>query len=174
VCGNASCNEVWEKANYEETRDSRVDAGAGFGEPSSSGQTTFATITGSAADPSGAVVPGAVVTVTNLETDYESKTESNESGTYTLPQLRAGTYTLKASAPGFQEFQIDQLILAARDVRRVDVQLNVTAVTTNVEVTARVTLIETETARIRNIKSKFVPRPDTSCAIRYSLTSLSS
>jgi hypothetical protein len=117
------------------------------------GQTTFATITGSVADPSGAVVPGAVVTVTNLETNYESKTESNESGTYTLPQLRAGTYTLKASAPGFQEFQIDQLILTARDVRRVDVQLNVTAVTTNVEVTAGVTLIETETARIRNIKT---------------------
>ena len=116
-------------------------------------QTTFATITGTVVDPSGAVVPNAVVTVTNLETNYKNSSESNESGTYTIPQLRPGSYSIEAKAQGFQEFRADQIILAARDVRRVDITFDVTSVATNVEVTAGATLIETETPRIRNIKS---------------------
>src|SRR5687768_4155311 len=82
-------------------------------------QTTFGTITGTVVDTSGAVVPKAVVTVTHLETNYENSTQSNDSGVYTIPQLREGSYVLKATAPGFQEFRTENIILSARDVRRV-------------------------------------------------------
>ena len=117
------------------------------------GQTTFATITGTVIDQSGAVVPKAVVTATNLETNYKNSAESNESGAYTIPQLREGSYTLEAKAPGFQDFRADKIVLAARDMRRIDIRVDVTAVSTNVEVNAGATLIETETARIRNVKT---------------------
>ena len=116
-------------------------------------QTTFATITGTVIDASGAAVPKAVVSVTNLETNYKNQAETNESGNYTIPQLREGSYTLETKAAGFQDFKSEKILLAARDVRRIDVKLDVTSVTTNVEVTAGATLIETETARIRNNKT---------------------
>src|SRR5437868_1080561 len=86
-------------------------------------QTTFATITGTIVDPSGAVIPKALITVTNLETNYKSTAESNESGTYTVAQLREGTYTVEAAAAGFQGFRAEKIILAARDVRRVEIRL---------------------------------------------------
>src|SRR5436309_1903108 len=116
-------------------------------------QTTFATITGTVVDPSGALIPKARITVTNLETNYKNTAESNESGTYTVAQLREGTYTVEAAAAGFQGFRAEKIILAARDVRRIEIRLDVTSVSTNVEVTAGATLIETESARIKNSKT---------------------
>ncbi len=116
-------------------------------------QTTFATITGTVMDASGAVVPNAVVTAIHTETNYKNTARSNEAGAYTIPQLREGSYTLEATAPGFQDFKAEGIVLSARDVRRIEVKLDITAVSTNVEVTAGATLIETETARIRNIKT---------------------
>ena len=53
-------------------------------------QTTFATITGSVTDSSGAVVRGAAVTATNVETSVVTKTTTNEDGVYTVSQLREG------------------------------------------------------------------------------------
>jgi hypothetical protein len=117
------------------------------------GQTTFATITGTVVDASGAVVPKAVVTVTHVETNYKYSATANDSGTYTIPQLREGAYVLAAQAAGFQDFRLEGIVLAARDVRRVDINLAVTTVSTNLEVTAGATLIETETARIRDAKT---------------------
>ena len=116
-------------------------------------QTTFATITGTVFDASGAAVPNASITVTSLETNYKNTAESNESGNYTIPQLREGAYSLTAKAAGFQEFTADKIVLAARDIRRIDIKLDVSSVTTNVEVTTGATLIETESARHRNSKT---------------------
>jgi hypothetical protein len=111
-------------------------------------QTTFATITGTVVDPTGGVVANAAVEATHLETNIKTRTTSNESGNYTLAQLREGTYELRAQAPGFKEFVAQNIVLVARDIRRVDVTLQVGAVDTRVEVSAGATLIETETARI--------------------------
>jgi hypothetical protein len=118
-----------------------------------SAQTTFATITGTVIDATGAVVPNAVITVTHVQTNYVSTSKSNAAGTYTIPQLREGAYTMRAAAAGFQDFTAEGIVLSARDVRRIEVRLDVAAVATNVDVSGGATLIETETARIRNIKS---------------------
>lgn len=116
-------------------------------------QTTFASISGRVADPSGAVVPGVTIQATNSQTGYEYRAQSNESGAYTIPQLLEGTYTLRASATGFQEFVAREIQLASRDQRRIDIQMQIGAVETVVEVSAGATLIETETARIGDSKS---------------------
>jgi Carboxypeptidase regulatory-like domain len=117
------------------------------------GQTTYAGITGAVTDPNGAVIPHATVEATHVQTNYQYKTTSNEVGVYTLSQLREGEYTLRAKAPGFQEFVAQNIQLVARDLRRIDIPMRVGSVDTVVEVSAGATLIETETARIGNSKS---------------------
>ena len=120
------------------------------------GQTTYAGITGSVSDPNGAVVPGAAIEATHLQTNYQYTATSNEVGVYTLSQLREGEYRLRARAAGFQEFLAQNIQLVARDIRRIDIQLRVGAVETVVEVTAGATLIETETARIGDSKGSAI------------------
>ena len=120
----------------------------------SSAQTTYATITGTVTDPSGAIVPKATVAATNEATGVVSSTTSNAAGAYTIAQLNEGTYRLKAEASGFKDFVVQNIKLVSRDIRRVDVLLQVGASTTSIEVSAGgVTLIETETARINDTKN---------------------
>ncbi|MBL8229903.1 MAG: carboxypeptidase regulatory-like domain-containing protein [Bryobacterales bacterium] len=116
-------------------------------------QTTFATITGTVQDPAGAVVPGVTITVTNTATNIQTAAQSNELGVYTLAQLKEGTYTLRAKGAGFREFIAQDIVLVARDYRRLDIELSVGTVETSVEVQAGATLIETESARISDTKT---------------------
>ena len=67
-------------------------------------QTTFATITGSAMDSTGAAVPGVSVTATHNETGIKASGSSNAEGVYAIAQLREGTYTVRATKTGFKEF----------------------------------------------------------------------
>jgi len=115
-------------------------------------QTTFASLTGTVTDATGAAVPGARVTATNRENNFEHRGESNATGGDSIPQLLEGEYTVRVQAQGFKEHVVNQLRLAPLDVRRIDVRLEVGAVETRVEVSAGATLIETETARISDSK----------------------
>src|SRR5262249_12512140 len=66
-------------------------------------QTDRGTITGTVADPTNAVIPGANVTATNTQTTAKYETVSTETGNYTLTQLPAGTYELTVELPGFKK-----------------------------------------------------------------------
>ncbi|MEZ5403938.1 MAG: carboxypeptidase-like regulatory domain-containing protein [Bryobacteraceae bacterium] len=121
--------------------------------PTISAQTTFANITGAVADSAGAAVPGAEVEATHVASNYVYKAQSNATGTYTIAQLREGVYTLRVRSAGFQEYVAQNIVLASREQRRIDVQLQVGTVETKIEVSAGATLIETETARIGDSKS---------------------
>ncbi|MGH9718809.1 MAG: carboxypeptidase regulatory-like domain-containing protein [Bryobacteraceae bacterium] len=124
--------------------------------PRSLPQTTFATLTGVVTDAAGAVVPRAKVSATNTETNITTENFSNDSGNYTIAQLKDGIYTLRIQAAGFREFHVQDIVLTTRDIRRIDAQLDVGSVDTRVEVTAGATLIETETARISDTKDAFL------------------
>ena len=115
-------------------------------------QTTFGAITGTVRDQGGALVPGVAIEAIHADSNYRYTTLSNETGNYTLPQLREGVYTLRASLTGFSEFTAKDIQLAARDERRLDIVLQVGGVSASVEVTAGPALIETETARIGDSK----------------------
>src|ERR1039458_6421524 len=119
-------------------------------------QSTFATITGTVADSSGAVVHGVKVVVKNVGTGVEMSTTSNEAGAYTVAQLVGGTYSLTASTAGFKQYVVQDIVLASRDFRRIDVALEVGNVQTEVKVEAGASLIETETARIDDSKDALV------------------
>jgi hypothetical protein len=120
---------------------------------SAAAQTTFGSITGTVTDATGAAIPGAAIEAVHRDTGYRYSSQSNEIGIYTLAQLREGVYTLRVTTPGFQEFVATDVRLVALEVRRLDVQLEVGAVDTRIEVTAGAALIETETARISDSKS---------------------
>lgn len=116
-------------------------------------QTTFATITGTVQDPAGAVIPNVTVTVTNTATNIPTSAQSNDAGVYTIAQIKEGEYTLRAKGTGFKEYVVQNIVLVARDYRRVDVRLEVGTVETSVEVREGATLIETESARISDTKT---------------------
>src|SRR4051812_29023277 len=116
-------------------------------------QTTFAAITGTVTDSSGAVIRNAAVTATNVETSVVTKTTTNDDGVYTVGQLREGPYLLSISAPGFREFIATDIVLVTRDLRRIDAALQAGGFEAAVKVTAGSAPIELETARISDVRT---------------------
>lgn len=115
-------------------------------------QTTLATVTGLVTDVNGAIVPGAKIEITNTATNIRYTGTSNDAGLYTVTQIQNGPYTFRATATGFAPFVVENLELVERDLRRIDVRLQVGSVQTTVEVSSKVSLIETETARVSDVK----------------------
>jgi len=116
-------------------------------------QTTYAAITGTVADASDAVVAGAEITATNLETAVTTKTTTNSQGVYTVQQLREGPYMLSIRAGGFREFIATDVVLVTRDVRRIDARLEVGGLEAAVEVSGGNAPIELDTARISDTRT---------------------
>lgn len=111
-------------------------------------QGAVGTINGTVMDQSGAVVPGATVTATNIATGVSSKTTSTSAGAYTLPYLPYGTYSIKASAAGFQTAERSNIILRVAQVLTVNMSLSVGQVTQQVTVSSTPELLETGSAEI--------------------------
>ena len=72
--------------------------------PVGSSQNTGAQLTGSITDPSGAVIPGADVTLTALDTGLVSQATSNQAGLYSFFNLTGGHYEIKVANKGFRDF----------------------------------------------------------------------
>ena len=66
-------------------------------------QQETATIAGTVTDATGAVVPHAVVIVTNVQTGISVRTEASDAGTYVVPSLRPGDYSIAVESKGFQK-----------------------------------------------------------------------
>lgn len=108
--------------------------------------TGAATVVGTVTDKSGAVVPGAKVTVRNLGTQFISSGQTNAAGAYYVPSLNSGTYEVAVEATGFKKFVQAGLVLRINESPRIDVQLEVGNVSESVKVDATAPLLETETA----------------------------
>ena len=110
-------------------------------------QTTgMATLVGNVSDASGAAIVGAKITVVNTETGFTSTGETNTEGAYYIPYLNPGTYRLTIEAGGFKRYAREGIVLRTNDVPRIDVSLEVGALTESVQVVASAPLLETETA----------------------------
>jgi hypothetical protein len=99
-----------------------------------SAQTFRGTILGTVTDPSGAVLPGVKVTVKNAGTGLERTTETSADGSYALPELPIGTYTVTITLPGFQTSVTTGVIVDVSTERRVDAAMKTGQVSTRVEV----------------------------------------
>src|SRR5262245_11179484 len=106
-------------------------------------QQDAATVAGEVSDASGAVLPGATVTVTNVNTGIALTTVTNASGLYTLPGLRPGDYMVVIELPGFNRFVRTGITLQVAQVVRIDASLQTGNVTEAVEVIANSPLLQT-------------------------------
>jgi hypothetical protein len=109
-------------------------------------QTDRGTITGTIVDPSGAVIPGATVTVVNAATQVRVESVSTSTGNYTIPALPAGTYDLTVTKTGFSKFEQTGINIQVAVTTRVDVTLTVGTATQSVDVSADATMLKTESA----------------------------
>ena len=105
-------------------------------------------ITGTVADPSGAVVPGAKIVLQNLGTHYEIQARTNAEGIYTAKELNVGNYLVRVEAHGFKTAEASSLVLNAGTVLRVDFKLLLGERTEVVEVTDADIQVNTETSRL--------------------------
>ncbi|MGA2908747.1 MAG: TonB-dependent receptor [Terracidiphilus sp.] len=114
-------------------------------------QSTTADVVGTVTDPSGAVVPGAKVTITNLETQVKEVTKSNQTGDYVFNLVDPGRYSVSIEANGFKMLVIPVITLAAGDRTREDGQMQTGAVVEKVEVTAAAPLLQTDSSSVSSV-----------------------
>src|ERR1051326_5023154 len=102
-----------------------------------------AQISGDVKDSSGAVLPGVDIKVTQTDTGLTRNTVTDETGSYSLPELAVGPYRLEAALPGFRTYVQTGIVLQVGASPRINVVLQVGAVTEQVEVQADAALVET-------------------------------
>jgi hypothetical protein len=112
-----------------------------------------ANIVGSVTDPSGSAIPNAKVKVENPERGFVRNLVSDSAGEYTVVAIPIGNYTVTGVAPGFQRLVRTGLQLSAGQTLRVDLKLQVGAVTEAITVSGNVVHVETESAAISDLVS---------------------
>ena len=96
-------------------------------------------------------IPGAAITVINLDNNIRTTVQTETSGNYTAPLLPRGNYRLEVAAPGFKHFVRDGIVLQVQQTARVDVQMTVGEVSDSVVVNADAARLETETATLSKV-----------------------
>ncbi|HSY64978.1 MAG TPA: carboxypeptidase regulatory-like domain-containing protein, partial [Terriglobales bacterium] len=109
------------------------------------GETTSA-IVGQVRDTTYAVVPGATVTITNHETGLKRSARTDDAGRFNFPQLKPGTYSVRAEAQGFDPGQNDNVISGLGQKQTLDFMLKVARSNEAVEVSSEAPLINPENA----------------------------
>ena len=112
-----------------------------------------ATITGTVTDASGAVVPNADISLDNPATGQLREAKSNEAGFYRFANLGVGTYSLTATATGFQKFTRTGIVLNVAQTLGVDVILTVGSAAQSITVEAQALQVQTETSEISTLIS---------------------
>jgi Carboxypeptidase regulatory-like domain len=106
-------------------------------------------IQGAVTDQQGAIIPTAVISVTNQKTAASRKTIATDTGACSLVQLPPGTYMLEVQSPGFSTFS-QQIRLHVNTPVNLDVKMEVGQVTETINVTAEAAAINTQNATIGN------------------------
>src|SRR5215470_10023606 len=103
---------------------------------------------GTVTDPSGAAIPGARVTVTNMGTNLSVSTTTNSSGFFVVKELPVGTYKISAEAKGFKTRTDTNLVLNAGTIQRVDFAMQLGQAQEVVEVTGEAATVNTEDSKL--------------------------
>lgn len=114
-------------------------------------QQDMGSVTGTVRDPTGAILPGVRVTATETATGTTTETTTNAEGLYTLPALKIGAYRVAAELGGFKRAVADAVQISAQSRVRVDLQLELGAMTEEVAVRADAPLLQTETSSLAHV-----------------------
>jgi len=108
-------------------------------------QTITATVRGTILDESGAVLSKSSVTATNVNTGVKTKTITGQDGLYSIQFLTIGTYTITATAPGFETATVGPFELQIDQIAKVDIKMKIGSVSASVQVEAETSpVLETE------------------------------
>jgi hypothetical protein len=110
------------------------------------GQETRATLSGTITDPSGSAVTGANLTLVNVETGVENRTETNAAGQYRFLYLNPGTYRLTVEMTGFRKAVREGIVLSTGQAATLDLPMQLGSQTESVTVSSEAPLIEAEKA----------------------------
>ena len=116
--------------------------------PYAAAQSTTADILGSVTDVSGAAIPNAQVTLTNLDTKVTQTTQTTGAGDYTFTQLGPGNYSVQVVENGFKTFAVPSIALAAGDRAREDAKLEIGSQAQTVQVTSQTPALQTDTSAL--------------------------
>src|SRR5690606_36426603 len=111
-------------------------------------QAIYGTVTGQVTDTSGAAIPGATVVITNESTGLMLDAVTDETGTYTVRNVTAGPYTLRATLQGFKEYVQTGIPVTPGGIVRVNGRLEVGALSETVTVTTEAALLKTDKADV--------------------------
>jgi outer membrane receptor protein involved in Fe transport len=111
-------------------------------------QVGVADVLGTVTDPSGAVIPNAKVTITNLGTAVARTATTNDKGEYLINTLPNGSYKLTVESQGFKSATIPSLLLSTGDRARFDVKLQTGVVSESVEVTGVTGALQTDSSTV--------------------------
>lgn len=109
------------------------------------------TIRGTATDESGAIIPNAELVIKNVATGVSRSITTNQSGSYSAPNLLPGTYEIRASAQGFTTEVRSGIILAVGSEQVIDLRLHVGAVTETVEVTGSAPQVDLASSALSHV-----------------------
>ena len=112
---------------------------------------TTAQISGAVKDPSGAVLPGVEINVTQTATGAKRTAITNETGNYVLASLPLGPYMLEAALPGFKMYVQTGIVLQVDANPAINIVLQVGTVSDQVEVQANAALVETHSTGIGTV-----------------------
>ncbi|MEZ5397820.1 MAG: TonB-dependent receptor, partial [Bryobacterales bacterium] len=113
------------------------------------GQANLATVTGVVTDDTGAVIPGANVSIRNTGTNDVRQISTGAEGVYTITALPPGGYELKATSEGFRQYIEQGIQLQTGQNLRVDIMLEIGAVTESITVDAQMVTLNTENGTIK-------------------------
>jgi hypothetical protein len=116
-----------------------------------SAQLSTASVTGVVRDSSGSIVSGARIVLANTETAVRHEAESNTAGNYVFLSIVPGTYSLEATATGFQTSQIPRISLAINQTATIDVNLQVGTMQQTVTVEAAGELLQASTSEVGTV-----------------------
>jgi hypothetical protein len=119
-----------------------------FGTAIALSQGSTATITGTVTDSQGALVVGAMVTATEVETSGAKSTVADSAGVFTLPGLPVGSYAVEVTKGGFKQFVQRNIVLTVDQTLKLDITLTVGGVDQTIEVTTAPPLVDTTSAEI--------------------------
>ena len=119
--------------------------------PQAYSQNTTGSMVGIVTDQTGASVPNAAITVTNLATDTKRTTTSTATGEYQLLTLQPGQYSLSIEGTGFKRYSQSPLDVQVEQATRVNVQMVVGAVTEQVTVSSSVPILQSENASLGQV-----------------------
>ncbi len=114
-------------------------------------QSSTATLSGTVEDASGALVPGANVTVINVATGLQRQAVTNDSGSFTIPLLPPSSYTVSVEKQGFAPAEIKDVVLNVGEQRGLQIQLKIGGANETVTIEGGAPIIQTESAEVATV-----------------------